>query len=158
MIKIKLVVLFVILSISPGFGFTAKTTSYSGSEDGNYRTCEGKKLVEGMIAADLSIYKLGTQVLINGEPFVVADCGAAIRGPRHFDVYCKTMVAMRKRGTVMAEVKILQKAANKHPILAKSAAIKKFENTSCLLKGNSVYSSKYHQVYKKPDEMVCMEF
>lgn len=167
MTKLKLAVLIVLLTfISPAFGFTAKLTSYTGAEDGNYFAANGEKLKEGMCAADWHYWPVGTQFLINGDVFRVTDCGSAVKGKTHLDIFCKSLKKMHQRGTIYAEVSVIKKISPNDEkrrideiISAKLAANKVFSNNSFISKRNVIYSSKGHVIFesKPKEEFVCVE-
>lgn len=87
-------------------GKTIRSTSYCPQEPGGFYSCTGKRLQRGDCAADLNYYPLGTRIKLGTQTYTVADCGSAVRGPNHIDIYCPSLNEMRRRGTVMADVDI----------------------------------------------------
>lgn len=92
--------------------FTAKATSYTGHEDGNFLNSLGGKLDETQCAADLRYYHRGQRVRFtyatgHSEVRTITDCGSAVKGRYHFDIYRKSMASMRKWGTCRVEVTLL---------------------------------------------------
>lgn len=105
--KLKLLTLAYVLCTIHTIAFTARTTSYAAQEDGNYLNCSGSRLQVGQVAADLRYYPLGTTLVIDGARYVVSDCGSAVRGKYHFDVYCRSLREMNQRGTHISDVRIV---------------------------------------------------
>ncbi len=89
------------LSLATTFAHAlVRTTSYCPQEPGGFRGCTGERLQPGDCAADLNYYPIGTRLVLGGNTYTVADCGSAVRGPNHIDIYCPTRRAMNARGTI----------------------------------------------------------
>jgi len=94
-----------------------RTTSYSDQENevgavGN-KNCLGGTLKYGKIrsiAADWSVYPVGTKIRIKGLPYtyVVDDFGSALVGTNTIDIYHPTLSLMRKWNTRKAEISIVK--------------------------------------------------
>lgn len=91
---------------------TATVTAYCpcekccGKTDGI--TASGAKAVEGItIAADTTLYPLGTKILIDGKTYTVQDRGGAIKGDR-IDVFFSSHEAALKFGKQIKEITILK--------------------------------------------------
>lgn len=89
--------------------FQAKVTGYCGAEDkvNGSISCMGTRLHSGQVAADLSIYPIGTKLRIDGEVYAVADCGSAVQGANHFDRYCSSRAEMEKWDTRFCNVEVV---------------------------------------------------
>lgn len=54
-------------------------------------TATGTKATAGRtIAADTSIYPYGTEIILNGNSYIVEDCGGAIKGANRVDIFFNT--------------------------------------------------------------------
>lgn len=91
-----------------------RCTGYTGAEDRRYhdRDCTGQQLDESKCAADLSIYPLGTRMLITSQDGdsstrTVSDCGSAVKGSGHIDLYFNSRSRMNEWGTQICDVQIL---------------------------------------------------
>lgn len=139
-------IIFTIASLGTQLGAKCiRTTSYCPQEPGGFYSCTGKRLHRGDCAADLSIYPLGTTFDINGTTYTVADCGSAVCGSNHIDIFCPTRREMNERGTIMADVGVLSVPQRSHSLgrsLRRSRGI--YAQDTRTLR-SCVYSSKHQR-------------
>lgn len=83
-----------------------RSTSYCPQEPGGFYSCTGQRLRHGDCAADLRYYPLGTRLQLGAQTYTVADCGSAVVGPNHIDIFCTSLKEMRERGTLYTDVGI----------------------------------------------------
>lgn len=98
--------------ICPAHAKSVRCTSYTHSEDKRWGilNCMGGRLDESQCAADLSLYPLGTVLVIrppSGQPMTrtVTDCGSAVQG-WHVDIYWSNVEKMRHFGTQFCVVTV----------------------------------------------------
>lgn len=126
---LKILILFMLSAIS-SLGFNATLTSYCSAEDGNPYSCTGHRLKVGDAAADLHYYAIGDILIVGDKTYKIADCGRLIKGRAHFDIFTSSLHAMRKRGTIYADVQVIHKSAPKKVKL--SACQKSKKSVHCL--------------------------
>ena len=81
-----------------------------GKSDGI--TATGTRAAEGRtIAADPRVYPYGTRLLINGNIYVVEDCGGGIHGNR-LDIYFDSHSAALRFGVQTVTVQIITEVTN----------------------------------------------
>lgn len=96
----------------------ARTTAYIHMGNNPYgagaRTALGTKLQYNdkyrTAAADWSVYPVGTQFTIKGQPYiyVVEDYGSALVGTGTIDIYHPTMALVRKWGRRVVEINVIK--------------------------------------------------
>jgi 3D (Asp-Asp-Asp) domain-containing protein len=97
------------------FEVSAYSPTIAECDNDPYTTASGKKVYEGGIAADLSLYPFGTIMLIpnynNGKPCTVIDCGGAIKGNKLDVFFFSTDKAIHwgRRRNVQVEILYLPK-------------------------------------------------
>lgn len=72
------------------FLLTAYCPCWECSQQWGRKTKSGKMATPNhTVAADLSVMNIGDKITINGEEYVVEDCGAHVKGD-HLDIYFDT--------------------------------------------------------------------
>lgn len=109
--RTTLLTLLLLLTIWPTQAHTVthvRLTSYAAQEDGNSLNCQGKRLKSGMCAVDLRIYRLGTRFrLPDGTILVAADCGSAVKGAKHIDIFRRSIRDVNRYGTQFLDVEVI---------------------------------------------------
>src|SRR5262245_7938148 len=94
-----------------------RTTAYTHTERDHVvfgaKSATGGKLKYGNVrsaAADWSVYPVGTQFQIEGDPSVyeVDDYGSALVGTETIDIYKPTKATMKEWGVRQVNIKVLQ--------------------------------------------------
>lgn len=94
-----------------------KTTAYTQSEDDHIvygaKSAVGNTLKYGAVrsaAADWSVYPVGTEFKIEGEPYVyqVDDYGSALVGTKTIDLYRPSKASMNQWGARNVNIKVLK--------------------------------------------------
>ncbi len=71
-------------------------------------TASGTRATEGRtIAADLSVFPFGTKLRINGNTYIVEDCGGGINGNR-LDIYFEQHSAALRFGVQTITVEVIE--------------------------------------------------
>jgi 3D (Asp-Asp-Asp) domain-containing protein len=101
-----------LIGLTPRIGFAKliRTTSYCAQEDHHFLNCRGERLQVGDCAADFDYYPYGTRLSIMGRIYTVHDCGSAVVGPNHVDIFCPSLKAMYVRGTIYTDVRVQQRS------------------------------------------------
>ena len=105
-------------TISPATaGLTVRTTAYTHTESDHQqygrKTAAGTTLKFGHVrsaAADWSIFPLGTEFRIEGQPgtYVIEDYGSALVGKRTIDLYKPSRKAMNSWGVRNVKIEIVK--------------------------------------------------
>lgn len=100
-----------IVEPQPAYTMQMVATAYCGcarccgKSDGI--TASGTRATEGRtIAADLSVFPFGTHLRINGNTYIVEDCGGGINGNR-LDIYFASHTDALRFGVQTVEVEVM---------------------------------------------------
>lgn len=102
---------------SKGVLHQVKTTAYTQTESDHIaygaKSAVGNTLKYGQVrsaAADWSVYPVGTQFKIDGEPYVyeVDDYGSALVGTKTIDLYRPSKASMNEWGARNVDIKVLK--------------------------------------------------
>lgn len=89
-----------------------RATGYNPHEPGGWTNCQHGQLDESQCAADLARYPLGTRLEITAQDGsrmirTVTDCGSAVQGPNHIDLFWTSAARMERWGCQDVSIRVL---------------------------------------------------